>query len=72
MFETMRAVERMLLHLVELRLGQAAQLVEDGVRHRDLADVVQQGGELRGLLLVGGQADLASGERGDRSEWRCV
>ena len=51
-------VHRVLLHLREFLGGEAPGLLEDGVRHGDLADVVQQRRELYGPLLVVAQPDL--------------
>ena len=66
--EDLRAVQRMLLHLREFVGGQPPGLVENGAGNGELADVVQQRGEVRDLLLGGAQADLdrdAARERGD-------
>ena len=53
---------RMLAHHLPLFVGQRAVLAQDGVRHRDLADVVEQGAVLQHLELLGSRPQDALAE----------
>ena len=49
--QDLRADARVQLHALELRRREAPRLVEDALRDRELADIVQQGGGLDGAQL---------------------
>jgi hypothetical protein len=57
--EDLGADRRVALDLLELLGGQAAGLLQDGLGHADLADVVQQPGHVDLLDVAVAQADLA-------------
>ncbi len=68
MAEDLDAVEAVLLDLLEFGVGEAAGLVEDRFGHADLADVVEQCGELDRVDLFFAETELmgdAGGEGGD-------
>ena len=48
----------MLPHHIDLRICQAAGFVEDGIRHGDLADIVEQGAPVKPLQLLFGESGV--------------
>ena len=63
--ENLGAVSRVLAHLRELFWCQFSGLVENGIGHGDLADVVQQRRQLRGLALGLGEPEFDGELRGE-------
>jgi hypothetical protein len=52
-------VQGMLAHAHPFRFAEIRGLVQDGIGHADLADVVQQRAELKGAHLLARQLQLA-------------
>ena len=66
------ALDRVRLHHLALVGAQRAGLVDDLLRHRDLADVVQQRGELGAAALGGRQAHLVRDLQRERDDGLAV
>ena len=62
--ENFSAPDGVLLHDVELLVRQPGGFVEDGVRHGDLSDVMEQGAPVEAVQLLAGEAHMRPDEAG--------